>query len=100
LTLESTTGASGQVKATIESVTWKGLRCTAEVSSQSSELSLDIRTKPVQASSSLVAQPKPLVGGKASLAIVDDEQMGAAAVVVVLDTHGNVIQKMATTVGG
>ena len=41
-----------------------------------------------------------LVDGKASLAIVDDDQLGAAAVVVVLDTQGNVIQKMATTVGG
>jgi hypothetical protein len=63
-------------------------------------LNLDIRTKPAQASSSLVAQPKLLVDGKVSLAIIDDDQLGAAAVVVVIDAQGNVIQKMATTVGG
>ncbi len=100
LTLESGTSAVGQAKATIDSVTWKGLRCTAVVSSQSADLSLDIRTKPAQASSSIVAQPKLLVDGKASLAIIDDDQLGAAAVVVVIDVQGNVIQKMATTVGG
>jgi hypothetical protein len=100
LTLELGTSAVGQAKATIDSVTWKGLRCTVAVSSQSADLSLDIRTKPAQASSSLVAQPKLLVDGKASLAIVDDDQLGAAAVVVVIDAQGNVIQKMATTVGG
>jgi hypothetical protein len=100
VTLESGTSAVGQAKATIDSVTWKGLRCTAVVSSQSADLSLDIRTKPAQASSSLVAQPKLLMDGKTSLAIVDDDQLGAAAVVVVIDAQGNVIQKMATTVGG
>ncbi|WP_108311676.1 BREX-1 system phosphatase PglZ type B [Limnohabitans parvus] len=100
LNLESGTSAVGSAKATIDSVTWKGLRCTAVVSSQSVDLNLDIRTKPAQSSSSLVAQPKLLVDGKASLAIVDDDQLGAAAVVVVLDAQGNVIQKLATTVGG
>jgi hypothetical protein len=100
LTLESGTSAVCQAKATIDSVTWKGLRCTTVVSSQSVDLNLDIRTKPAQASSSLVAHPKQLVDGKVSLAIVDDDQLGAAAVVVVIDAQGNVIQKMATTVGG
>jgi catechol 2,3-dioxygenase-like lactoylglutathione lyase family enzyme len=40
------------------------------------------------------------VGGKANLAIADDDQEGAAAVVVILDAQGNIIQKIATTVGG
>jgi len=48
----------------------------------------------------LASSDKPLEGGKASLAVPDDEQMGAAAVVVVLGADGEVLQKQATTVGG
>jgi hypothetical protein len=46
-----------------------------------------------------LAASKPLDGGKASLAVADDEQMGAVAVVVVLGPDGEVLQKQATTVG-
>jgi hypothetical protein len=41
LTLESGTSAVGQAKATIDSVTWRGLRCSVVVSSQSADLRLD-----------------------------------------------------------
>ena len=51
-------------------------------------------------SSSLAASVKPLDGGKASLAVADDEHMGAAALVVVLSAEGEVLQKQVTTVGG
>ena len=83
---------------TIQSVTWKGLRCTVMVAGASSGQKVDIRTKAALASSSLAAS-KPLHGGKVSLAVADDEQMGAAAVVVVLGADGEVLQKQATTVG-
>ncbi len=85
--------------ATIQSVTWKGLRCTVVVNDASSGQRVDIRTKAALASSSLAASAKLLEGGKASLAVADDEQMGAAAVVVVLGADGEVLQKQATTVG-
>ena len=88
-----------QGSAAITSVTWKGLRCVVEVSSQAVGLSVDLRTKPAVPSSSLVATVKPVEGGKANLAVKDDEYSGSAAVVVVLDEAGVVIQKMATTVG-
>ena len=100
LTIESAASTVGKVKASIDSVIWKGLRCAVVVTSVSTNLSVDIRTKPAQVSSSLLAQPKVLVDGKVSLAIADDDQLEAAAVVVLLDEQGNVIQKMATTVGG
>ena len=100
LTFEGTANTPGQVKASIDSVTWQGLRCRVVVSSQSKDLSLDIRTKPALASSSLVTQPKLLVDGMASLAVPDDEKLGATAAVVVLDPQGNVIQKIVTNVGG
>ena len=85
---------------TIQSVTWKGLRCTVVVEGASPGQRVDIRSKAALASSSLAASVKPLDGGKASLAVADDEHMGAAAVVVVLSAEGEVLQKQVTTVGG
>lgn len=85
---------------TIQSVTWKGLRCTVVADGAAPGQRVDIRTKAALASSSLAASDKLLDGGKASLAVADDEHMGAAAVVVVLSAEGEVLQKQVTTVGG
>ncbi len=94
-------GAAGSAAAvTINSVTWKGLRCTVVVEGAAPGQRIDIRTKAALASSSLASADKSLDGGKASLAVADDEHMGAAAVVVVLGADGEVLQKQATTVGG
>lgn len=92
--------SAATVQATIKSVTWKGLRCVVEVESSVSGLTVDVRTKPALASSSLVASVKPVDAGKASVAVPDDDNMGVAAVVVVLGPDGQVIQKQPTTVGG
>lgn len=92
--------SAASVQATIKSVTWKGLRCVVEVESSASGLIVDVRTKPALASSSLVASVKPVDAGKASVAVPDDDNMGVAAVVVVLGPDGQVIQKQPTTVGG
>lgn len=85
---------------TIRSVTWRGLRCSVVADGAAPGQRVDIRTKAALASSSLAASDKPLDGGKASLAIADDEHMGAAAVVVVLSAEGEVLHKQVTTVGG
>lgn len=85
---------------TIQSVTWRGLRCTVVADGAAPGQRVDIRTKAALASSSLAASDKPLDGGKASLAVADDEHMGAAALVVVLSAEGEVLQKQVTTVGG
>ncbi len=94
----ATTPATAQV--TIKAVTWKGLRCVVEVDSAASGLTVDVRTKPALATTSLVASVKPLEASKASVAVVDDDNLGAAAVVVVLAADGQVLQKQATAVGG
>lgn len=91
---------STQLQVTIKSVTWKGLRCSVEVESAASGLSVDLRTKPALAASSLAASVKAVENGKASLAVADDDNMGVAAVVIVLSADGQVLQKQATTVGG
>lgn len=100
LELEVTGAPKTAQGATIKAVTWKNLRCVVEVDSPSQGLEVDIRTKPAQSSSSLVATPKSVEDGKASLAIADDDCMGSAAVVVILSSEGDVLQKQATTVGG
>ena len=98
LQLECAGAAGPSAAVTIQSVTWKGLRCMVVVAGASPGQRVDIRTKAALASSSLAAS-KPLDGGKASLAVADDEQLGAAAVVVVLGADGEVLQKQATMVG-
>jgi hypothetical protein len=83
----------------IKSVTWKGLRCTVVVSGAATGMKADLRTKAAMADSSLVSRVKALEGGKANLAVADDDHMGQAAVVVILGADGQVIQKQVTTVG-
>lgn len=87
-------------QSTIKAVTWKGLRCVVEVESASTGLTVDVRTKPALATTSLVDNVKALKDGKASVAVADDENLGVAAIVVVLSPDGQVLQKQATTVGG
>lgn len=100
LQLDCAGAAKAAAAVAIQSVTWKGLRCTVVVEGAAPGQRVDIRTKAALASSSLAASDKPLDGGKASLAIADDEHMGAAAVLVVLSVEGELLQKQVTTVGG
>ena len=99
LELDRAGSSAPAATVTIQSVTWRGLRCTVVVEGAAPGQRVDIRTKAALASSSLAASVKPLEGGKASLAVADDEQMGSAAFVVVLGADGEVLQKQATTVG-
>ncbi|MEN9843905.1 MAG: hypothetical protein RLZZ612_1734 [Pseudomonadota bacterium] len=94
---------AGQIKSdvtvSIESVIWKGLRCTVMVSGAVAGMKADLRTKAAMAESSLASSAKAVEGGKASLAVADDDHMGQAAMVVILGADGQVVQKQATTVG-
>lgn len=85
---------------TIESIKWSGMRCRVTISATESDMALDVRTKAAVASSSLVASPKPFESGKAAVAIPNDDNLGAAAIVVILDRTGKVVQKQMTSVGG
>ena len=100
LSLEIVDAGAADLKAEIRALTWKGLRCIVAVETLAEGLQIDIRTKAALASTSLAASVKTLEGGKANLAVADDDQLGAAAVVVVLGPNGEVVQKQATTVGG
>lgn len=84
--------------ATITKVQWLGLTCRVEAQSSAENLQVDLRSSPADAASSIV-RSKALKGGKCSLLVEDDEQLGAASVVVVLDEAGNVLARQATLVG-
>lgn len=99
LQLDCAGAAESSAAVTIQAVTWRGLRCTVVVYGAVPGQRVDIRTKAALASSSLAASAKFVESGKASLAVEDDEQMGAAAVVVVLGADGEILQKRSTTVG-
>jgi len=91
------------VKADVAKVAWSGMRCRVEVTAEAGVdvggLLVDIRTKAALPESSLLQEPKPLVGGKVSLVVADDSKEGTAAFVVVLDGAGKLVQKRPTTVG-
>lgn len=99
ITLETAAAQTTGPDVTIQSVTWKGLRCLVTIAPAVPGLSADVRTKAALPSSSLVASIKPLESGKANLAVADDDHMGSVVVVVVLNQAGEVIQKATTTVG-
>lgn len=100
LQLDCAGTSAASVNVTIQSVAWKGLRCTVVVEGAAPGHRVDIRSKAALGSSTLAASVKALDGGKASLAVADDDNMGAAAVVVVLSAEDEVLQKQVTTVGG
>jgi hypothetical protein len=61
----------------------------------------DLRTKPADESTTLCTGPKPLdAEGRASLLVPDDEHVGMAAFLVIVDAEGAVLAKSTTCVGG
>lgn len=98
LMLELEGGAPATI-VSISKLVWRGLRCNVEVLPPIPGLKVDIRTKAAAEDSSIVAAVKDVVEGKASLAVEDDANDGAAAVLVVLDSQGKLLAKTNTTVG-
>ena len=93
-------GSSGS-RVVIESLTWEGLRCRIRVAGAGAAHRVDVRLKPAAADTSIVEGDKLLpVDGSISLVVPDDDHLGSAAAVVVLDPTGALLAKRATTVGG
>ena len=86
--------------AAITGLKWVGLRCRIQVVGGSDNRKVDLRTKPADASTSLVEAPKsPDSNGQVSLAVLDDSQEGISATVVLLSADGKVLAQQATIVG-
>ncbi len=88
---------------TVDVVRWTGLRCRVHVQGAGAGWSVDLRTKPADASTSIAkdGQPKPIdSAGKVALVVDDPDQESLAAAVVLLDPEGRVASKRNTSVGG
>jgi hypothetical protein len=84
----------------IKTVEWQRLRCRVTLETPQAGVTVDIRTKANAPDTTLTTAPKTSdANGQVSLVVPDDDQAGAAAVVVLLDAIGNVLNKQATTIG-
>jgi hypothetical protein len=99
-TLTIRPGNQAVVSAKIEKAKWKGLRCHVKVSGQFAGCKVDLRGKAADPSTSLVSAKAVGADGNVAVVVVDDWREGDATNLVLLDAGGNVIDKMAVTVGG
>jgi hypothetical protein len=91
---------AGGTTASITAVTWRGMRCRVAVTTNDPSVRVDLRINWRQANTSIAASPKEVgPAGEQSLAVADDSHEGHAAMVVVFDGGGNVLDRQATTVG-
>jgi len=82
------------------SATWAGLRLRVQVEGGPAGARLDLRTKAADPSTSIAADPKPLdENGQASLVVPDDDRLGTAALLVLLDADDRVLLQRTTVVG-
>lgn len=88
------------LEAVIQNVVWHGMRCRVSVQSNEPTVRLDLRLNWKQPATSIVAGGKSIgPSGEASLAVIDDRHEGAAAMVVLLDSSGKVLDRRSTSVG-
>lgn len=85
--------------ASIQNIQWRGLVCKVTVEAAGEGLVLDMRTKVVDASTSLV-NPHAIESNEIRLMVEDDSHEGLSASIVVVDAGGSVVAKASTTVGG
>jgi hypothetical protein len=88
------------VRAVIQSIQWRGMRCRVSVETNDPSLRVDLRLNWKLESSSIAAVVKEVGPAReASLAVADDQHEGAAAMVVLLDAAGKVLDRRTTSVG-
>lgn len=92
--------ASAEISAKITEVHWRGMRCRISIEPVSAPVTVDIRTKVGDSTTSITAPRQADSEGKAGLLVENDSLEGTTVSVVLLDTSGRVVVKRATTVGG
>ncbi len=99
--LEVTKGSDEmETPVTIEAMKWRGLRFSAKIGGIRSGMTIDIREKAGDASSSIVsATASPAEKGEVSLIIEDEDKQGTAAFVVALTAAGVVCAQTLTIIG-
>ena len=88
-----------RVKASIESISWKGLRCIVEARADGTGIQADLRLKH-PGGISVVSNIKPLSDqNRVSLLLEDDEHLATELILVLLDSEGNILAYKSTQVG-
>jgi hypothetical protein len=85
--------------ASIGSVRWVGLRCRVRIEGQASGYSVDLRDKVNAPDTSLTGARPVGQNGEVALVVEDDAREGTAAILVLIDSGGTVVDKKAVTVG-
>lgn len=99
--LTVTRGDALQESAIINDATWRGMRCRVHVSDMPPDSKVDIRTKAADEKTSLALSPKAIeLDGTASLVIPDDDHLGTAAYIVVINASDTVVAQIQTCIGG
>jgi len=85
--------------AKIDEVKWAGLRCRIKVKGQASGCKVDLRDKANDPGATLASATSLSAEGKATILVENDQREGTAAILVLLDQTGTVLEKMPITVG-
>ena len=85
-------------RATIDSVTWRGMRCIVNATAAAGEVRADLRVEGAQGPS-VVASAKAVDAGRASLVMADDTHENAELTLVLLDEDDTVLAHRKTRVG-
>lgn len=89
------------IQVQIQNITWKGMRCSIRVEGAAPGISIDLRSKAGDSTSSVANSPRePDTDGYVSLVVEDDDRQGEAIFVVVLASNGVPCAQMHTTIGG
>lgn len=97
LTVERAGG--GVTRATIEQVTWRGMRCVVDALAGGEGIRVDVRLGGAMGQSVVMAAKELDMDGRASLVVGNDEHEGAAATVVLLGPDDTILAQQNTRVG-
>jgi len=85
----------------ITEVDWREMRCDVFVTGGNASLSVDIREKPNDPSSSVASKIKPLkANGTVSMVVENEDLKGTLIYVVVLNDQGQLLAQKDTIIGG
>jgi hypothetical protein len=97
LKIKSLAKVLSKASAAIKTKKWVGLRCKIEVETEY-EVYAVLRTKPADEASN-ICQQKKITAGTCALMVEDDGLDGSSAVLVLIDSEGQLLDKQATIVG-
>ena len=92
-------GEAAAVMASLESFSWRGMRCRVKVAGVYDGCTVDLRDKPTDPGTSL-ATPKTLEhDGSCAILVTTEGREGTATTLVLLDRSGRILDRKPLTVG-